>query len=143
MPVYEYACEAGHYFDRYLPLAEYDQPQACSCGSPGRKLISRVTVFRAKNTEYTSPIDGRPITSEAARREDLARNNCVPYDPEMKNDVLRRRAQEDAAMDASVDRTVEEAWEKMPAAKRERLDAELTRGGLDLVYTRATPTEST
>ena len=27
--------------------------------------------------EYTSPIDGKVITSRSQRREDLARNNCV------------------------------------------------------------------
>lgn len=34
--------------------------------------------------EYRSPIDGRPITSRSARREDLKRNNCVEYEPSMK-----------------------------------------------------------
>ena len=29
---------------------------------------------------YKSPIDGRVITSRSARRDDLARNNCVPYE---------------------------------------------------------------
>lgn len=30
---------------------------------------------------YASPIDGRMITSRSARRDDLARNGCVPYEP--------------------------------------------------------------
>lgn len=30
---------------------------------------------------YYSPCDGRLIGSRSARREDLARNNCVPYEP--------------------------------------------------------------
>jgi hypothetical protein len=30
---------------------------------------------------YKSPIDGRVIGSRSERREDLARNNCVPYEP--------------------------------------------------------------
>lgn len=29
---------------------------------------------------YKSPIDGRWITSRTDRRDDLARNNCVPYE---------------------------------------------------------------
>lgn len=29
---------------------------------------------------YASPIDGRMITSRSERREDLKRNNCVPYE---------------------------------------------------------------
>lgn len=31
--------------------------------------------------EYRSPIDGRLITSNSHRREDLKRNNCLPWDP--------------------------------------------------------------
>lgn len=34
--------------------------------------------------EYRSPIDGRPITSRSARREDLIRNGCVEVDPPKK-----------------------------------------------------------
>ena len=30
---------------------------------------------------YKSPIDGRLITSASERRDDLKRNNCVPYEP--------------------------------------------------------------
>jgi len=35
-------------------------------------------------SEYTSPIDGRPITSRSWRREDLARNDCVEVEPRKK-----------------------------------------------------------
>ena len=34
--------------------------------------------------EYPSPIDGRPITSRSARRDDLRRNNCVEYDDSLR-----------------------------------------------------------
>jgi hypothetical protein len=30
---------------------------------------------------YKSPIDGRLISSRSERRDDLARNGCVPYEP--------------------------------------------------------------
>lgn len=33
--------------------------------------------------EYTSPIDGRMITSRSQRRDDLKRNNCVEYEPSL------------------------------------------------------------
>ena len=33
--------------------------------------------------EYASPIDGRMITSRSERRDDLARNNCVEFEPSM------------------------------------------------------------
>ena len=33
--------------------------------------------------EYKSPIDGRPITSRQARRDDMKRNGCVEYEPSL------------------------------------------------------------
>jgi hypothetical protein len=43
---------------------------------------SVVTPMIASDIEpYKSPVDGRVIGSRSARREDLARNNCVPYEP--------------------------------------------------------------
>lgn len=38
-------------------------------------------MVRSDIEPYASPIDGRMITSRSERREDLARNNCVPYEP--------------------------------------------------------------
>jgi hypothetical protein len=31
--------------------------------------------------EYTSPIDGKPISSRSTRREDLKANDCVEWEP--------------------------------------------------------------
>lgn len=33
--------------------------------------------------EYRSPIDGKMITSRSERRDDLARNGCVEYEPSL------------------------------------------------------------
>jgi hypothetical protein len=33
--------------------------------------------------EYSSPIDGKMITSRSHRREDLKRSNCVEYEPSL------------------------------------------------------------
>lgn len=33
--------------------------------------------------DYQSPIDGKAITSRTARKEDLKRNGCVPYEPSL------------------------------------------------------------
>jgi len=38
-------------------------------------------MVRSDIEPYASPIDGRMITSRTQRRDDLARNNCVPYEP--------------------------------------------------------------
>ena len=41
--------------------------------------------------DYTSPIDGRPVSGRKQRREDLKRNGCVEYDPAMKAEARKRK----------------------------------------------------
>lgn len=135
--LYEYECERGHVFERVLPLHRYAEPQTCDCGAASHKILSAVRGFVQKDICYDSPIDGRPITSMRARRDDLARNNCVEYDPEIKKDYHARVEREQAKLEASIEATVEQEIEKMPARKRERLDAEL-RGGADVTPERRT-----
>lgn len=79
---------------------------------------------------YDSPIDGRPITSMQARREDLKRNNCTPYDPMARQDYDRRVKDSEAELDKAIEATVEEEIHKMPSAKRRKLYSELTEQGM-------------
>lgn len=135
-PIYEYLCEAGHAFERYLQLADYATAQRCACGAASQKRISAPMVV-ADLPGYQSPVDGRWIEGRKARREDLARNNCVPYEPSMKADYMRRIETSGAEIDRKVDEHVEAEIAKMPARKRERLEAEL-RGGADVAVDRST-----
>ncbi len=128
MPTYVYLCLDGHYFERILRVADYATPQQCDCGKPGTKVITVPTVFASKDICYDSPIDGRPITSMKARRDDLARNNCTEYDPEIKKDYTRRIEREQLQLERSVEATVEATIEQMPVRKREQLETELRSG---------------
>ena len=127
--IYMYACQNGHEFERVLPVAEYQSKQQCDCGAEGRRIISIPRLISAQpNVCYDSPIDGRPITSMAQRRDDMARNGCREYEPGMRQDADRFRKQSDAALDKAVDQTVDAAIEAMPVKKRERLERELKSG---------------
>lgn len=86
---------------------------------------------------YQSPVDGRAITTKQARADDLARNNCVPYDPDMKQDYLRRQADSEAALERKADAIVEQEIHAMPSRKRELLDQEF-RAGADVAIQRQT-----
>ena len=83
----------------------------------------------AQDVCYDSPIDGTPITSWAARQEDLKRSNCRPYDPEQKTDAANRRKAEEAALDTMIEAHAEEVTEKMTTAQRGKLYSELTEQG--------------
>lgn len=124
MPIYEYRCREGHGFERYLPLAEFATAQVCECGERAQKILSAPMVV-TDLPGYSSPVDGRWVEGKRARREDLARNNCVPYEPSMKQEQAKRLAASNAAIDAKVDAHVEAEISRMPARKRERLEAEL------------------
>jgi putative FmdB family regulatory protein len=129
MPCYEYVCAKGHHFDRSLRVADYATPQECFCGAMGRRIISVPRLVMARpEIRYDSPVTGKPITSMAQRRDDLARHNCREYDPEMKTDAARFRQRQDAALDKSVDEHVERAIAEMPERKREHLINEVAAG---------------
>lgn len=85
--------------------------------------------FVSRDVCYDSPIDGRPITNKHARIEDMARANCIEYDPGMKQDHQRRLAEQESILERSVDTTIEREISTMPSRKREKLQAEL-EGGL-------------
>lgn len=138
MPLYEYVCQAGHRQTKYFCLSDHVGEIGCPCGEKAEQVISAPMMLKvAEDVCYDSPIDGKPITSWAARQEDLARSGCQPYDPEMKTDMVRRRKAEDAALDQAVEATVEEAVEKMPTKKRGALMSELTEQSVDAIYTRS------
>lgn len=129
MPVYEYDCPCGKQFDRYLPVARYLDEQKCECGQVAQKVIrTPPTGYVQRDVCYDSPIDGRPITSMAARREDMARAGCIEYDPGMHTDYTRRVAESERKLEESVDALLEKEVEAMPSRKRELLAAELECG---------------
>lgn len=85
-------------------------------------------IFVQPDCHYTSPIDGREITSRQQRADDLARHDCIEYDPLMKQDAERRRVESETALEKSVDATIEREIHTMPARQRETLVSELQNG---------------
>ena len=112
MPIYSTCCVTcsarGTVFRR---IVERDNLPACSCGGTLLRPVEAPTVAGAI-TPYESPASGKWITSASARRDDLARTNCVPYDPGMKQDAARNQkasmARTDALVEHFVDKTVGE-----------------------------------
>lgn len=138
MPLYEYSCECGTTFEKYLAVLKCSEPQPCICGRIAKKKISLPMVFIQADISYRSPIDDRPITSMKARIEDLARNGCSPYDPEQKTDYNRRHKESEEKLEKAVEETVERELATMPTRKREKLEAEL-QGGMTAEPIRTTP----
>jgi putative FmdB family regulatory protein len=132
VPIYAYLCPCGKEFDRFLKLAEYDQPQTCDCGKVATKLFKPVSIH-VDFPAYLSPASNKWITSRAERREDLKATNCVEWEPGVKEEHEKRLAAEDAALDKKVEDHVESEILSMPTVKRERLAAEVEALDVDLV----------
>ena len=135
MPNYLYQCEnSKKRFDRFARVVDHQAVVECACGANAIQIITAPMVIipahmsATGNSSYQSPIDGRPITTERQRREDMARNDCVEYEPGMRQDVDRKVAADELALDRAVDETFDREIAAMPAHKLERLDAEMCAG---------------
>ena len=139
MPLYSYICAEGHPFDRLLPLADYKAPQKCPCGAEAEKTITAPRFFIVDNVGYNCPVTGEWISSKRQHEENLRKQDCRVLESGEKEANLRSNADFEAALESRIESTVEREIETMPSEKRENLYNELTRGGVDLAYTRATP----
>lgn len=54
MPLYDFSCPEGHRFERFVPLARFDDPQRCACGGGAVRLISTPAI----RSDYIAPIRG-------------------------------------------------------------------------------------
>ena len=139
MPLHDYRCPVGgHIFEA---VARWDErtvqcPQHFCHGE--RVYLTMPMGFVQKDICYDSPVDGRPVTTRQGRIEDLRRNDCIPFEPGMKQDAERKRAESDAAIDKSVDATVDEFFATAGTRKLEKLEQEL-RAGASAEVTRASP----
>lgn len=114
MPLYDYQCGTCNKVQRSVHnTADKCEDGPECCGSVSRLVWLKTPGFMGASQfeSYLSPCDGRPITSEAARREDLARNNCVPYEDGIKQDQMRNLAKDEVETERFVDSIVRQTVE--------------------------------
>lgn len=129
MPLYDYKCAAcGARREMILKLAELDSMVEClrCSGFMNRQLSAPHVVVDLPG--YQSPIDDRWVEGRAARREDLARSGCRPYEAGEREAYLRNRKRADEILDVSVEETVGRAITEMPQEKREAIACALDHG---------------
>lgn len=152
-PTHDFQCPQGHVTEKFVDHGVDEIPcPACDTAytlnnkgdevlhvwvAATKVFLKFPMAFVSQDIHYESPIDGRPITSMAARMDDLARSGCRPYDPEMKTDYLRRQKESDASLEKDMLETVDREIAIMPARKREKLEAEM-HGGIDVETARMT-----
>ena len=125
MPVYEARCnECGKIHEYVRKAKDYLDTPTC-CGVRTEKVILTAPMGYVEHIHYTSPIDGKPITTKQARVEDLKRNHCRPWEGmEQETKVARQRVQEEAKKeDAKLEQAAVAAWNQMAPEQRRALES--------------------
>ena len=73
---------------------------------------------------YESPIDGRWVEGRRARREDLKRSGCRPYEgrEQEAKEAAKVRAQVSQRLERATNESVERAWAQLAPRKRRVLE---------------------
>lgn len=134
MPTYTYRCAKKHDVTKFFRVKDYVEAVDCErCELVAQRVFTAPAMIMAKpDLRYDSPIDGAPITSWDARREDLKRNGCIEYDPEMKTDAARLKRERREAFEQRLETTAKEAVGRLSPNKRAALKKELVDHGVGL-----------
>ena len=137
MPLYDYKCQCGERFRRFLRLREYREPQTCPhCGETAEKVLSAPMV-RPDYAGYECPVTGKWVEGRRAHEENLKRTGCRVYEPGETQAFQARKAAENEAFEEKIADSVAREVEALPSAKREQLGREL-ESGLDVSFERKT-----
>lgn len=115
MPLYDYQCSACDkvFANVFRDYEERDNGPVC-CGAISSKVwLTSPGVIGARAFDaFVSPASGKVIRTEAQYKDDLARSNCVPYEPGIKQDQERRVKNQEAETSQLVEKIVSEAAER-------------------------------
>lgn len=136
MPIYEYECshcDALKEESHSIAARHTDAPfctEFYECMLQPMKLIisavGGVVKFPAAGGhEYVSTTTGRVISTERARRDDLKRSHCRPYEgfEAEKKESLRKAAYEEKKSDAKLEDATRHAYHQLSPTQRRALDA--------------------
>lgn len=122
MPFYSYHCtHCDGMQDAYRHVScRNDAPVCCE------QATERVIVAPAVATDlpgYESPTTGKWIEGRAARREDLRRSGCRPYEnpADERKEAQRQRNYDDAKLERKLTDAVSQQFYAMPEAQRRLL----------------------
>lgn len=127
--MYEFECKKCHAMGEfYSSIADRHKTPKCRCGGKTQLVISpvmgRVMFPAAGGQEYISPASGKAITSAKARRDDLARTGCRPYEgfQQESKEAARRVAADEKKSDEKLEASVRKAYHQLSPEKRRHLD---------------------
>ena len=130
MPLYDAECVACDVVVEFLASHDrcLDTPVCPKCGTTTTRVflsapMAIVKFPAAGGHEYVSPASGRVITTERARKEDLARTGCRPYEGFASEaaEARKRVAEDEKKNDAKLHENVSRAYHQLSPEKRRHL----------------------
>lgn len=122
--IYESRCNScGKLYEYIKPASQYLDSPFC-CGERTEKVILNAPMGHVVNIHYTSPIDGKPITTKQARIDDLKRNNCRPWEglEQEKKVAQERKKYEEKIEDKKLESAAVQAWQSLKPEQRRILE---------------------
>lgn len=108
MPMYRARCVAcSEQTDFFRKIADRDSLPACDCGGSYERILTP-TFISADIEPYISPASGKIINSRTDRRDDLKAGGYIEWEPGIKEAVAKKRAQNQAQLDSTVEKAVDE-----------------------------------
>jgi predicted nucleic acid-binding Zn ribbon protein len=108
MPMYTSRCSLGHRHTIYAKIIDRDEVRQCpDCGGNLLRVLEAPMVHGDIGS-YVSPVSGKWIDSSSARRDDLKRAGCIPWEPGIRQDAPRRKAYADEKAFAPLAQTIEQ-----------------------------------
>ena len=128
MPVYSYKCPAcQRAFDRFLKLANYDDPQTCDCGTVATKQLC-APVILGDYAGYNCPVTGQWIEGRRAHEDNLRRHGCRVLEPGETESARAAHARSEAEFDRQIEQTAEQLVAGLSSQKLEKLASEMQSG---------------
>lgn len=139
MPTYVYKCPVCAFKrDIIKPVADIDRVEPCSrCTFAMNRQICAPAV-RGDYAGYECPVTGMWIEGRVAHEENLRRTGCRVLEEGEREAASSARRREEETFLETVAETAAAEVHNLPAAKREKLCAEI-EGGLGLAVERSTP----
>lgn len=124
MPLYVAQCPSCHHETDYVqPVKDHRKAPVCDCGVQMQQILTPVRGF-ADLPEYQSPVTGKMIRGRRARRDDLERNNCRPFEGVESEERATREylAKKDREFDARLTETLSAGYESLSSESRQALE---------------------
>lgn len=125
MPVYEALCKScGKVHNYYRRVADCMDTPEC-CGEKTQKVILSAPAGFADLPGYESPITGEWIEGRAARRNDLAKHGCRPWEgmEQEQKYAAECKRQIEAKDDKELDDAARVAWNQLKPEQQRALES--------------------